>query len=173
MRIDEALKLLGIPDGVPVTVSIVMKAWKRKMLQLHPDKNPSVDANIDTQRAIEAKNTIIEKIKEQQQRKAADAAAAAAAARGSIHRRLHRKAGGQPVVDDMRQHILKTYQMVSKSRVLVRDVLDDFVASRVTTTEVERNLFKRHCKHLFTTTIVGAKCSKYKDKRCFTNVAKK
>jgi DnaJ-class molecular chaperone len=80
MRIDEALKLLGIPDGVPVTVSIVMKAWKRKMLQLHPDKNPSVDANIDTQRAIEAKNTIIEKIKEQQQRKAADAAAAAAAA---------------------------------------------------------------------------------------------
>ena len=58
------------------------------------------------------------------------------------------------------------------NRILVQDVLDLFVSSRDTTTDLETNLFKYHRKRLFLATWPEANYCFFKGtgKRCFGHV---
>ena len=71
----------------------------------------------------------------------------------------------------MRQYLVATYQRADGCRVMTDEILEGFKKYRPHTTQLESNLFQRHSKKLFAETIQGSKYGKYKDKRCFVNVA--
>jgi curved DNA-binding protein CbpA len=188
---DHYAKVLGIQTAT-LTAAVINDAWKIKMKQAHPDKNQgTAAATAATQLYNAARNALLDRLEgstraERQAEKQAreDEEERKAAGSGSVNkagRRVHRSIGSHPagrqLVEEMRQHFSAMYHFTdsSKCRVSSRDIMDGFIKSRASLppTKLETNMFKRHYKRLFAEVIQGVAYAKYKDRRCFTHVAKR
>ena len=88
--------------------------------------------------------------------------------------RVHRKIGdykeGQALVQEMTAFFQGKFVSNPWNKLLVQDVLDLFVSSRDSTTDLEKNLFKRHGKRLFLAVWPEAGYCTCRSKRCFWHV---
>jgi hypothetical protein len=89
-----------------------------------------------------------------------------------VHRKIESYQEGRELIDEMnkcfREHLV--LDPVEKHETLVRDILNLFVVSRNSTTELEKNLFKCHNKKLILAVFPGAVYSTYKNQRCFCHL---
>ena len=88
--------------------------------------------------------------------------------------RVHRKIGdykeGQALIQEMTTFFQNAFVSNPWNKLLVQDVLNLFVSSRDSTSDLEKNLFKRHGKRLFLAAWPKAGYCTSKSKRCFWHV---
>lgn len=88
--------------------------------------------------------------------------------------RVHRKIGdykeGQALIQEMTTFFQNKFVSNPWNKLLVQDVLNLFVSSRESTSDLEKNLFKRHGKRLFLAAWPKAGYCTSKSKRCFWHV---
>lgn len=88
--------------------------------------------------------------------------------------RVHRKIGdykeGQALIQEMTTFFQNKFVSNPWNKLLVQDVLNLFVSSRDSTSDLEKNLFKRHGKRLFLAAWPKAGYCTSKSKRCFWHV---
>jgi curved DNA-binding protein CbpA len=91
--------------------------------------------------------------------------------------RLHRKADqypqGKELIEEMQKFFKNSFTSFSNNKLFVTEILELFIKSRDQTTDLEKNLFKRHSKKLFLSAWPSAVYFMYKNQRCFLNVGVK
>ena len=205
MFIHEALTLLGLSWSDRNNTQAINRAWKRKLLSVHPDKSTSNNANEQTQQLNRAKDVLLEqsedmfdKLKRQAEEERAAYEKEKAAfeqkcnemhekarqarreryaekrkkrAEGSrVHRKVEDYPEGKALIEEMKT--LFKNRFVSKiEHVSMADMMDLFVKSRDSTSDLEKHLFHRHARRLFAAAWPDARYTKHFNKWTFYGVA--
>jgi curved DNA-binding protein CbpA len=87
-----------------------------------------------------------------------------------VHRKIDSYQEGKALVDEMNKFFQE--RLVSKpwNKILVKDILNNFVTSRNAATKLETNLFKRHNKKLILAIFPDVVYSTRKSQRCFLHL---
>jgi curved DNA-binding protein CbpA len=88
-----------------------------------------------------------------------------------VHRKIEDYKEGLDLVKEMKIFFQDNFMNDTCTKILVNDILDLFIKSRSQTSELEKNLFKRHSKRIFMAVWSNARCSTLKNKFCYMYVA--
>ena len=90
-----------------------------------------------------------------------------------VHKNINDYQEGKALVEEMQKFFREKFKADTNNTLLVSDILYIFTKSRDHTTDLEKNLFKRHGKKLFIDAWPKSVYSSCKNKRCFRHVCAK
>lgn len=88
-----------------------------------------------------------------------------------VHRKIEDYKEGLDLINEMKRFFQDNFKNDTCNKILVNDILDLFIKSRNQTSDLEKNLFKRHSKRIFLAIWPNARCSTLKNKFCYMYVA--
>lgn len=89
------------------------------------------------------------------------------------HRGIWGYKEGRELEKEFRAFFQNNFEHAPSKRVFYSDMLEMFIKSRETTTELEKNLFRIHTKRIVYETVPEAVNTAYNNKKCFLHVAEK
>jgi len=213
MLVLEALYRLGLKWEQQKDRTAILKAYKCKMLEFHPDKNPNPLCTKIAQEINQAKDALLrelsdddesskttenarcnedefkkkmaeweeekrvweekydamekERIRKRRERYARNRKKRAPDSR--IHRKIDTYPEGKKLIEDMTSFFEKNLETSSNfaDYVYVSQLLEMFMRSRDSNSQLDNALFKRHCKTILAKVLPKAEYAQRKSKRCY------
>jgi DnaJ domain len=195
MNLFTAASVLGISLNACRDKKSIEKAWKQKLLTVHPDKCSHLSSHEQTQAVNEAKEVLIEHFmptsaqekmekqqrehEEEQKKQAEEQKKRSEEQRKNkkkrpegarIHRKIEEYQEGKAFIEEMKKFVKEHFEPSDCIKVVVNIILLSFIATRGKTTTLEQNLFSRHIKRLMLAEWPHTKYTVFRGQRCYTNL---